>query len=198
MGYQLTPLGVSVLALLRERPMHGYEMFQILVARREDRIVKVRPGSLYHVVYRLAQESLIRPTATGRDGNRPERTIFEITETGLAALTESVRELVATPVNEFPRFVAALAEIHHLDRDTALAAVRSRIGALEADTTEMAQVRAASTAPAIQLTALDYLLATTRAMLDWLRQFADSLESDTVGWRDAEGTARTETSGVAV
>ena len=76
--------------------------------------------------------------------------------------------------------------------------MRSRIGALEADTTEMAQVRAASTAPAIQLTALDYLLATTRAMLDWLRQFADSLESDTVGWRDAEGTARTETSGVAV
>jgi DNA-binding PadR family transcriptional regulator len=196
-SYHLTPLGVSVLALLRERAMHGYEMFQILLARREDRIVKVRPGSLYHVVYRLAQERLIRPTTTGRDGNRPERTIFEITDTGLTALTDSVRELVATPVNEFPRFVAALAEIHHLDRETALAAVRSRIGALEADVAEMA-AQAASTAPAIQLTALDYLLATTRAKLDWLRQFADSLESDTVEWRHAHGAAWTETSGVSV
>lgn len=197
MSYQLTPLGVSVLALLRERAMHGYEMFQILLARREDRIVKVRPGSLYHVVYRLAQESLIRPTTTGRDGNRPERTIFEITDTGLAALTDSVRELVATPVNEFPRFVAALAEIHHLDRETALAAVRSRIGALDAEVVEMSAARAASTAPAIQLTALDYLLATTRAKLDWLRQFADSLESDSAGWRHAAGAAWTETTGAS-
>jgi DNA-binding PadR family transcriptional regulator len=104
--YQLTPLGVSVLALLRERPMHGYEMFQTLVARREDRIVKVRPGSLYHVVYRLAQEKLIRQTSTGRAGNRPERTIFEITD-------------------------------------------------------------------------LDYLVATTRAKIDWLREFAESMESGT-------------------
>ena len=63
---------------------------------------------------------------------------------------------------------------------------------------EMAAARAATTAPAIQLTALDYLLATTRAKLDWLRQFADSLESDTVGWCHADGAAWTETSGVSV
>jgi DNA-binding PadR family transcriptional regulator len=185
-GYQLTPLGVSVLALLRERPMHGYEMFQTLVTRREDRIVKVRPGSLYHVVYRLAQENLIRPTATGRDGNRPERTTFEITDAGLGALTDRVRELVATPVNEFPRFVAGLAEIHNLDRETAVAAVRSRVAALEADAAEISSVRDAGSAPAMYLTALDYLLATTRSKLDWLREFADALESGRLGWQPSE------------
>src|ERR1700759_3275317 len=60
MAYQLTSLGISVLALLRERPMHGYEMFQTLVQRHADRIVKVRPGSLYHAVDRLTEEQLIR------------------------------------------------------------------------------------------------------------------------------------------
>jgi DNA-binding PadR family transcriptional regulator len=177
--YQLTPLGISVLALLRERPMHGYEMFQTLVARREDRIVKVRPGSLYHVVYRLAQEKLIRETSHGRAGNRPERTIFEITDLGIDGLTDRVRELIATPTNEFPRFVAALAEIHNLDRGTAAAAVRVRIAALEADLAEMAADRGASGAAAIHLTALDYLVATTRAKIDWLRGFAESMESGT-------------------
>jgi DNA-binding PadR family transcriptional regulator len=78
-SHLLTPLGVSVLALLRERPMHGYEMFQTLTTRRDHRIVKVRPGSLYHVVARLAEHGLIRPSGTGRAGNRPERTTFEIT-----------------------------------------------------------------------------------------------------------------------
>ncbi|BAS16724.1 transcriptional regulator protein [Arthrobacter sp. Hiyo8] len=44
----LTPLGVAALALLVEAPMHPYEMYQLLMARHEDRLVKVRPGTLYH------------------------------------------------------------------------------------------------------------------------------------------------------
>ncbi len=188
MGYQLTPLGVSVLALLRERPMHGYEMFQTLVTRRDDRIVKVRPGSLYRTVYRLAEDHLIRQTATGRAGNRPERTTFEITAAGIGALTDRVRDLVATPVNEFPRFVAGLAELHHLDRDTAVSALRSRVRALEVDVAELDSARSAATATS--WTALDYLLVTTRSKLDWLRGFADAMESGEVDWRRADDPQR--------
>jgi DNA-binding PadR family transcriptional regulator len=188
-GYQLTPLGVSVLALLRERPMHGYEMVQTLLTRHVGRVVKVRPGSLYHVVYRLAEEKLVRPTATGRAGNRPERTTFEITDAGVDALSERVRELVATPVNEFPRFVAGLAEIHNLDRETAVLAVRTRVAALEADLAEMESARDASNAPTMYLTALDYLLATTRSKVDWLRGFADSVESGRLDWHQHSGVA---------
>jgi DNA-binding PadR family transcriptional regulator len=64
MTYQVSSLGISVLALLRARLMHGYEMFQTLVERHADRIVKVRPGSLYHVVDRLTEEKLIRRADT--------------------------------------------------------------------------------------------------------------------------------------
>jgi hypothetical protein len=41
MAYQVTPRGISVSALLRAHPMHDYEMFQTLVERHADRIVKV-------------------------------------------------------------------------------------------------------------------------------------------------------------
>jgi DNA-binding PadR family transcriptional regulator len=34
---ELTPLGVAVLALLTEGPMHAYEMYQLLLKRRNDR-----------------------------------------------------------------------------------------------------------------------------------------------------------------
>ena len=115
MAYQVTSLGISVLALLRERPMHGYEMFQTLTARHRDRMLRIRPGSLYHVVNRLAEEKLIRQAGTGRNGNRPERTTYDLTDAGADALTSRLRELVASPVNEFEKFVVALAEIHHLD-----------------------------------------------------------------------------------
>jgi DNA-binding PadR family transcriptional regulator len=83
MTYQLSSLGISVLALLRAGPMHGYEMFQTLVDRHADRIVKVRPGSLYHVVDRLTGEKVIRRAGTARDGKRPERAVCEITDAGI-------------------------------------------------------------------------------------------------------------------
>jgi DNA-binding PadR family transcriptional regulator len=194
MAYQVTSLGISVLALLRERPMHGYEMFQTLMARHEDRILKVRPGSLYHVVYRLAGENLIRPAGTGRNGNRPERTTYELTEAGAKALADRVRELVATPVNEFPDFVVALAEIHHLDFHTALDAVQRRITALEESIEEMAELRRAATAPEIYLAALDYLLATTKAKVGWLHEFVGSLRAGRLQWQP---TAQPDTIGVS-
>ncbi|GBE64287.1 PadR family transcriptional regulator [Mycobacterium sp. MFM001] len=178
MAYQLTALGISVLALLRQRPMHGYEMFQTLVRRQANRIVKLRPGSLYHVVDRLTEEKLIRRTATTRAGNRPERAVYEITDAGAEALGERVRELVATPGDEYPQFVAALAAIDTLDQDAAASAVGDRIGALEARAAEVMALRDAGVTPATGYrVAFDYVLAAIRAELSWLRGFADSLRT---------------------
>ena len=63
----LTPLGVAALSLLVEEPMHPYEMYQLLIARHEDRLVKVRPGTLYHAVGRLEDQGLVTATGTDRE-----------------------------------------------------------------------------------------------------------------------------------
>ena len=192
MAYQLTSLGISVLALLKERPMHGYEMLQTLVEHHADRIVKVRPGSLYHAVDRLTDEKLIRRTATDRDGKRPERVIYEITDAGAEALAERVRELIARPVHEFPQFVVALAEIETLGEDAAANAVDERVGALEARASEIAALRGAGVVRAAYLVALDYLLAAMQNELSWLRNFAESLRSGQLGWRQAAADSKVE------
>src|ERR1700749_1529825 len=127
MAYQLTSLGISVLAVLRERPMHGYEMFQTLVQRHADRIVKVRPGSLYHAVDRLTEEKLIRRAATGPGGKRAPRALDE-THAAAESLVERVSPLIATPVHEFPQFVVALAEVDPLGGDAPANAVDDRVG----------------------------------------------------------------------
>src|SRR6201994_2480467 len=174
MAYQLTALGISVLGLLRGRPMHGYEMFQTLVERHADRIVKIRPGSLYHVVDRLTEEKLIRRVATTRDGRRPERAVYEITDAGVEALQQRVAELIARPVHEFPQFTVALAEIATLDDDAAADAVDDRIGALESRAAEIMALRDASVTPAGYLVAFDYLLAMIHAERTWLKRLAGS------------------------
>src|ERR1700730_15302442 len=195
MAYQLTSLGISVLALLRGRPMHGYEMFQTLVERHADRIVKVRPGSLYHVVDRLTEEKLIRRAATARDGKRPERAIYEITDAGAEALGERVGQLIATPVHEFPQFVVALAEIDTLAEDAAANAVDDRVGALEARTAEIMALRDAAVTPGGYLVAFDYLLATMQAELSWLRGFAGSMRSGQPRRRQAASDSKVRSQG---
>jgi DNA-binding PadR family transcriptional regulator len=190
MAYQLTSLGIPVLALLRERPMHGYEMFQTLIQRHADRVVKVRPGSLYHVVDRLTDEKLIRRTATARDGKRPERAIYEITDAGAEALAERVRQLISVPVHEFPQFVVALAEVDTLGCDAAANAVDDRVGALEARAAEIMALRDAGVTPDGYLVALDYLLAMMQAELAWLREFAGSVRSGPLERRQAASDSK--------
>jgi DNA-binding PadR family transcriptional regulator len=190
MAYQLTSLGISVLALLKARSMHGYEMLQTLVEHHADRIVKVRPGSLYHVVDRLTDEKLIRRAATDREGKRPERVIYEITDAGAEALAERVRELIARPVHEFPQFVVALAEIETLGKGAAANAVDERVGALEARAAEITALRGAGVVRTAYLVALDYLLAAMQNELSWLRDFADSLRSGQLGWRQAAADSK--------
>ncbi|MGH3492340.1 MAG: PadR family transcriptional regulator [Sciscionella sp.] len=181
----LTPLAVSVLALLNERPMHPYEMHQLLIERHEDRFVKVRRGSLYHTVERLAAEELVEATGTDRCGNRPERTTYAITDTGRTALTERVTELLRTPVNEYPCFPAALAEAHNLDRDAIIEHLRWRIMNLDCNIAEAdaaMQGARGMDVPEPYWLVLDYqraMYATERA---WLARLADRIESKDLTW----------------
>ncbi len=45
---RLTPLGVVVLELLREDDMHPYEMIRPMRQRRDDRLVSLTNGTMYH------------------------------------------------------------------------------------------------------------------------------------------------------
>ena len=127
----LTPLGITVLGLLSERSMHPYEMYQLASVRRGDQLVKIKPGSLYHTVSRLEKQELLASIGTDREGNRPERTTYEITARGRDALEHQLREMLAVPVREYPRLPLALAEMHNLSASTACQMLRIRLAHLD-------------------------------------------------------------------
>lgn len=181
----LTPLAVAALALLAEGPTHPYEMYQTLVLRSEDRLVKVRPGSLYHTVDRLARQGLVRATGTEREGNRPERTTYEITEEGTQALGERVADIIATPVNEFPEFPLGLGEAHNLPLETVIDLLRNRVGLMRADIALLDdgihRVRAKGL-PAKYWLDVRYLRTTAEAEAAALEALIDDLASGAISW----------------
>lgn len=181
----LGPLGVSALALLVERPMHPYEMYQLLVSRTSNRIVKVRPGSLYHTVDKLAAVGYVEATGTQREGNRPERTTYAITPVGREALESRVIELLETPVNEYPVFPVAIAEAHNLPRATVIELLGRRLAQLheERDAVRVRLGEAAREGVARRWTlAGDYYVTRMEADISWISAVLTDLESGALEW----------------
>jgi DNA-binding PadR family transcriptional regulator len=181
----LTPLGIAILGLLLERPMHPYEMFQTFVARAEDRIVKVRPGSLYHTVERLEKDALVRATGTEREGNRPERTTYEITDAGHDRMLERITEMLAEWKYEYPEFPLALAEAHNLPRDTVIRLLQKRVlvlrSQLELFGRAVDQVEGKNLERKYWLEA-SYLRVLTEAETAWIEGLIDELKNGTIDW----------------
>ncbi len=129
---RLTPLGVMLLALLREGDMHPYEMIRLLRQRHEDRLVTVTNGTVYHTVGRLARCELLTEVGIDRAGNRPERTTYTLTEHGRDAVTDWVRRELAR-IDRPGEFRVALAEAHNLPREEVVRLLTTRRAALRAD-----------------------------------------------------------------
>lgn len=185
----VTPLAIAVLALLEEQPMHPYEMFQLLIARREDALVKVRPGSLYHTVARLAEQELVLAEGVDRAGNRPERTTYRITERGRAALRTRITEILRSPSPEYPVFDVGLAEAHNLPKADVLALLGERLAQLEGQLAEVGMLIGWATerkVPRRYVLVLPYRQAVLGAEVRWLADFLTELDGGGLDWDEFE------------
>lgn len=127
---RLTPMAVMVLALLREGDMHPYEMVRLMRARRDERLLTVTNGTLYHTVGRLQRAGLVEEVGIERDGNRPERTTYTLTDAGASALVVWLRRELAS-IDRPADFRIALSEAHNLERADAVELLRTRREALD-------------------------------------------------------------------
>lgn len=181
----LTPLGLAVLELLAERPMHPYEMQLLMRERRMDRVVKLRRGSLYHTVERLDRAGLIAAAETARAGRRPERTVYALTEAGRDALTEDVQGMLRDPAEEYPAFAVALAYMHELTREQARHMLELRVVAVESEIakfeTLLEQLRRIGLAR-LHMVELEYAQAMRRAELGFVRRLIQDIESKNLRW----------------
>jgi DNA-binding PadR family transcriptional regulator len=102
------PLALAMMAILAEGPMHPYEVASTLKARHGEEAIKIRYGSLYSVIAQLVAREWIVAHETAQTGNRPEHTKYRLTPLGKVELESWLRELIAEPAKEYPRFEAAL------------------------------------------------------------------------------------------
>jgi DNA-binding PadR family transcriptional regulator len=126
-------LALAVLSCLNERPMHPYEISQTLRQRGKDQSIRLNYGALYSVVESLAKAGFIEAVETTREGRRPERTTYAITDAGRDEHEEWLSDLVATPVREYHSLETALALMLGLGPEQTVRLLEARIVALKAE-----------------------------------------------------------------
>ena|SRR5436190_5091012 len=178
-------IGLVVLGVLSEGPRHPYEMQRLMVERHKDFAIG-KGRSFYDAVERLQRLGLIEPVETSREGRRPERTVYRITEAGVEQFEVRLRALLATPTPEQPTFAAAVSILGYLPPREVLAAFRDREVTLVGMIAELeAQARALRedlALPRLLTLELEVTLAWRQGERAWLRSVVEDLRSGQLSW----------------
>ena len=177
---------LMVLVLLAEAPMHPYEMQRLMQWRGKDQVVRVQRGSLYPAVERLMKAGLVRPLETGREGRRPERTVYELTDEGRDTAETWLSTMVRTVRNEFAEFPAALSFLPMLSAEDARSQLTARLLGLRKEIAAMKSI-SADLHDQYQLPRLfaiedEYRLAMFEAEHRWVSAVLDDLASGELYW----------------
>lgn len=187
----LTPIALGALELLHEGPRHPYEIHQTMQEREMWQLFRLTTGSLYHTIDRLAQDGLVEAVETSREGRRPERTTYRLTEAGRDAFAERLRAMIAEPATEYPQFQVAIALLHELDIDDALVQLHRRALVLEANVAADRVVCERLTErglPELYWTEIELRLRLRETELAWTRRLIERLESHELAWPNEKNT----------
>jgi DNA-binding PadR family transcriptional regulator len=179
-------MALAVLATVVQRPMHRYEMASVMRARGKDRDMDIKWGSLYTVVQNLERNGYLETIGVTRQGARPERTVYQITNAGRDELVAWTRELIAEPEAEHTRFIAGLSVLAVLTPQDVTDLLRRRLDRLtETIHALRRQLEQASDVPRLFLIEDEYRIAMTNAEIDWTRSLLDELSAGTFPHLDA-------------
>ncbi|MEV4377513.1 PadR family transcriptional regulator [Streptosporangium sp. NPDC049644] len=177
-------VGLTVLALLSVRPSHPYEMHRFVVDTHKDYLTGL-PRSLYHAVDRLVRDELIAAVQTSKEGRRPERTVYELTDEGRAELATRLRRLLEEVGPDSRTFTAAVSLMGCLSTAEVERALRVRAATLEGRVVAAdagLKGLAESGLPPVLLLELECERALRAAELDWVAGLLARLESDEITW----------------
>ena len=184
-----SPVALAVLSLLRAGPLHPYGMQRLIKDWHKDQVINVgHRANLYKIIKRLVDDGLIAIHQVERDQAYPERTVYELTDTGRQMGLRWLADLLGSVRNEYPDFPAALS-FAMLTAPSELADVlehraetlAGHLGDLEGELH-----RFSAELPRITLLETEYQQTLASAELQWLRRIVEQLRSGTLTWTEEQ------------
>lgn len=184
-----------VLGRLSMRPTHGHEIMRTLAESRSDLWAELSEKHVYYVLRKLERDGLVT-VAEQRDGSRPARRVYSLTEAGLAEFERLMRSdalITSLPYSEFDVVFGMLAYTDRLtpaEKDAVLEARAEHLRSLIADARTAMQRAEESGTAGLPTRVFAKVVRVAAAELTWLDEvMADIAE---IGWDSARNSAPKE------
>jgi DNA-binding PadR family transcriptional regulator len=93
----MTKAELAILALVAEKPRHGYEIESIIEARGMRDWTEVGFSSIYYLLKKLEDKGLVNSQLQKASGRGPARKVFQVTEEGQRVWYEETLKTLNTP-----------------------------------------------------------------------------------------------------
>jgi len=168
-----------ILGLLREQPLHGYEIKQIIEEHMGD-WTSIAFGSIYFALGKLSEEGMIAMVATEKAGNRPSRSIYQVTEAGRAEFMRLLREVWSEPERQYFTIDVALAFMNALPAQEVKGYLQKRLAQLEEAQHYLAghqqEQMSQPNVPASAVAIFEHARAHAGAELAWTKELLEKME----------------------
>ena len=169
-----------ILGLLRERPLYGYEIKQIIEEHMSD-WTSIAFGSIYFALEKLADEKFVSKVQIEQAGRRPSRSVFEITQTGREEFSRLLREAWQQVERQYFSIDVCLFYLNSLPLKEVKNYLKMRQAGLQATLehiyTHREEQLSLPEVPRLAAAIFDHTLAHTQAELDWISNLLNKLES---------------------
>ncbi len=119
-----------ILGLLRDKPLYGYELKNIIEKDMGD-WTSIAFGSIYFAMNKLNEEGFVERVSEEKIGNRPSRSVYQITEKGKEEFILLLKEIWQKYEREYYQLDIALAFSGVLPLNEIKEYIKKRIGFLE-------------------------------------------------------------------
>ena len=169
-----------ILGLLRERPLYGYEIKQIIEEHMSD-WTSIAFGSIYFALEKLADEKFVSKVQIEQAGRRPSRSVFEISQTGREEFSRLLREAWQQVERQYFSIDICLFFLDSLPLEEVKRYLKMRQAGLQATLEHICAHRdeqlSLPEVPRLAEAIFDHTLAHTQAELDWISNLLNKLES---------------------
>jgi DNA-binding PadR family transcriptional regulator len=171
----------------RGGPMHGHQIRRAAQIDRTELWTDFKAGSIYAALPRMSAEGTVTVSHSEKVGNRPERTVYAITEAGCAELG-AVRDEALTWIGLRPDVVdLGLQNAHDLSVAELRRIFEGRIAAITAQSIAWQNQWDGATPHISAREALGFAHTNLRLETEaaWCRQVLDLLEAETAASDEA-------------
>jgi DNA-binding PadR family transcriptional regulator len=159
-------LELAVLGLLKERPIHGYQLSREL-GDSLGGLRRVSYGSLYPTLRRLERDGAIESEAGDERGARRKK-VYRITPKGEQIFLELLQETPSDTQTEDARFRMRLAFFRHLPPETRIRLMERRRQALQERLSKLAESQRTGRADDYGRALIEHNRSVTESDITWL------------------------------